>query len=72
MIFFGFLYILTTTLIILFKREPPLPSIVVNLEEQEELNLTESYALVWKILKLKPIQCLILVVLSMRVYKNYK
>jgi len=61
MIFFGFLYIATTTIFLLFKEEKPADNF------ENELNLAESYGLVWKIICLRPIQLIVLVVLSLRV-----
>lgn len=61
MIFFGALYIATTTLVVIFKKE-------IQPENMDALNLVESYQLVWKIICLKPIQLIILVVFTLRVY----
>jgi len=61
MIFFGLLYILTTTLFVVFKEEKPAEN------SENELSLVESYHLVWKIFCLKPIQLIVFVVISLRV-----
>ena len=59
--FFGFVYLLTTTLVLVFKNE------IDNSDESEqqiEYNLVDSYKVAWNIFTLRPIQKLALVLFS--------
>ena len=64
MTFFGLVYLLTTTLVLVFKKE------VDNSDESEqqiEYNLVDSYKVAWSIFTLKPIQKLAFILFSIRV-----
>lgn len=66
MTFFGILYIISTTLVLFFKRE------INNSGESEpndEFSLIETYKLVFKIAKLPSIQKLIFALFTIRVSK---
>ena len=62
--FFGLVYLLTTTLILVFKSEIDNSD---ESEQQTEYNLVDSYKVAWNIFTLRPIQKLALVLFSIRV-----
>ena len=69
MVFFGIVFLIATTLVLLFKKE------IDNSDEadqQTDYNLVESYRLAWSILTLKPIQKLTLFLFTLRVKINPK
>ena len=65
MSFFGIIYIITTTLILIFKKETE------NKDEQEpeqdQLSLLDSYKTVFKIFSLMPIRKLAFLLFTIRV-----
>ena len=77
MVFFGIVYLITTTLILLFKRESSKdftetkPSYASDHYIQNDISLIESYKLVWKILSLKPILIFIFVIFTLRVSQEF-
>ena len=65
--FFGVVFIITTTLVLVFKKEHD-----VSTHEclEDSLTLTQTYKLVWKILKLKSVQQLSILLLTFKVTKK--
>ena len=64
MVFFGLVYLVTTSLLLLFKRE------IDNSDESEQqidFNLIDSYRVAWNIFTLGPIQKLTIILFSIRV-----
>ena len=61
MVFFGGLYLLTTTFILFFKKEKD------DYDKDDDFNLFDSYKVVWKIASLKPIRKLIFILITIRV-----
>jgi PAT family acetyl-CoA transporter-like MFS transporter 1 len=66
MTFFGIVYLITTTLVLFFKREIDTGE-HVDFESRQDYSLFETYKLIWKILQLKPILKLIFVIFTIRV-----
>ncbi len=73
--FFGALFLVTTTLVMIFKKEKECDP---NESLEDSLTLAQTYKLVWKILKLKSVQQLSLLLLTFKVsiffpinFKNY-
>lgn len=63
----GILFILVATLIGLFKKEKD-----TSLEDNyEQFRVTNSYRLLWDILKLPNIRALLIALLTMKVINNY-
>ncbi|CAI5441889.1 unnamed protein product [Caenorhabditis angaria] len=68
--FWGWVFIVTTTLVLILKREVdksvPAQEGVEKHEEDEELELgvTESYLVLWKILRLRPIHYMVAILLT--------
>lgn len=69
MFFWGVAYILSTTFVALFKGDNSL-SIVEN-EQDLDLNIRQSYELLWEILKLKPVQRIAVVLLTIKVRYHF-
>lgn len=69
MFFWGVTYIISTTLVAIFKEDTSL-SIVEN-EKELDMNVKESYLLLWEILKLKPVQKIAVILLTAKVLKLY-
>lgn len=65
MFFWGITYIISTTLVAIFKKDNSL-SIVEN-EKDLDLNIRQSYILLWEILKLKPVQKFAVILLTVKV-----
>jgi hypothetical protein len=63
--FFGIVYLLTTTLVLVFKTEIDHSD---ESEQQIEYNLADSYRVAWSIFLLKPIQKLAILLFSIRVF----
>lgn len=62
MIFFGLVYIASTTLILFFKNEKN-----KNYEKytnEQDISIGETYSLLWSILQLKPIGLLMVIMLT--------
>lgn len=73
---FGVLFIVSTTLVFLFKKETePEQDNVKQLKEDEEeeesieenLSVKETYKLMWKILWLSPVKKLIIILMTVKV-----
>ena len=65
--FFGVLFLITTTLVLIFKKEKqcnPSESL------EDSLTLVQTYKLVWKILKLKSVKELCLLLITFKVVYN--
>jgi hypothetical protein len=64
MLFFGIVFIATTTLVLVFKKEEK-----TSLEDSGEKNLSvkETYGLMWQICWLKPIKTMILILMTVKV-----
>ena len=67
MIFFGIFYIVSTTLVMLFKREKHEDHV-----KSKNFPIVKTYLLIWKIIKLKPMITFILAFLTIRVNNNKK
>lgn len=63
--FFGYIFLITTTLVIFFKKEEV--NIKEDLVENNDYSLIETYKLVFKIATLPSILKLILVLFTLRV-----
>lgn len=66
MVFFGIVFIVSTTLVMIFKKE-------VNdhvEEDEEEFTVKETYFQMWKILWLAPVKKLILILMTVKVINN--
>jgi MFS transporter, PAT family, solute carrier family 33 (acetyl-CoA transportor), member 1 len=90
MYFFGIVFIVATTLVLLFKKEVPevkesdnemKESLIINDgqsdnedEEEEEqsieddLSVKDAYKLMWRVIWLKPVQHLILILMTVKVF----
>jgi hypothetical protein len=58
MMFFGIIYLITTTLVLFFKKEDP------SIAEEDELSAIQTYKVIWKILCLRPVQYIIFLFLT--------
>jgi PAT family acetyl-CoA transporter-like MFS transporter 1 len=67
MTFFGVIYLATTTLVLFFKRETDNSEHVDEEHGCHDYSILETYQLIWKILKLKPILKLFFVLITLRV-----
>ena len=71
MIFFGILFIISTTLVLLFKREIERkdsdPSEKKEHSIEDDLTVKQTYKLMWNILWLAPIKKIILVLMTVKV-----
>lgn len=63
--FFGALFLITTTFVLVFKREKETTSSESSIEDS--LTLTQTYKLVWKIFNLKSVRQLSFILLTMKV-----
>lgn len=70
MFFWGVAYIISTTLVALFKKENSLST--VENEQDIDLNIRQSYQLLWEILKLKPVQRIAVVLLTVKVSHRFQ
>ena len=76
MLFFGVLFIVSTTLVLFFKKEEveaPQSLHDSNSEEEcheEEFSVKETYLQMWKIIWLMPVKKLILILLTVKVIQN--
>ncbi len=63
--FFGIVYIVSTTLILIFRKEK------INSHENihSEMTISKTFKSLWQILKLKPIQQFIIILLTCKVNK---
>jgi len=64
----GILFILVATLIAIFKKEKD----VRSEDNHSQLRVTNSYKLLWDIVKLPNIRVLLIALLTMKVINNYK
>jgi hypothetical protein len=64
--FFGIVYLITTTFILLFKKEENNHSKIDEVLA-DDYPLIDTYKLIWSILKLKPILKLIFILFTIRV-----
>lgn len=64
MAFFGIIYILTSTSVLLFKKETSKDE---SQDLSDKISLVDSYKVVWKIICLKPIHKLIFIIFTLRV-----
>ena len=73
MLFFGILFIVSTTLVLFFKKEEAeAPQILHDSNSQdesqeEEFSVKETYFQMWKIIWLMPVKKLILILLTVKV-----
>lgn len=65
--FWGLVFLATTTLVAIFKRENDVPVSGEHREEQPDLNIKQTYQLLLDIIKLKPIQLLALILMTVKV-----
>lgn len=67
--FFGVIYVITSSCVLLFKKE--VSNVDSKAPEQtvknEDLTVIESYKVAWKIICLKPIHKLIFIIFTLRV-----
>lgn len=63
--FWGITFLVTTTLVGLFKKENP--ETREQLEENPDLGIRETYAMLWKIVTLKPVLLLATILLTVKV-----
>ncbi|XP_063702414.1 acetyl-coenzyme A transporter 1 [Culicoides brevitarsis] len=63
--FWGIIFLITTTLVAFLKHEKH-PSEDQSSDHQE-LNIRESYMLLWKIIKLRPVQILAVILLTVKI-----
>ena len=68
MIFFGLVYIASTTLILLFKNEKN--KSYEKYTNEQDMSVGETYSLLWSILQLKPIGLLMVIMLTHSVRKK--
>lgn len=62
--FWGIVFLITTTIVAIFKREKHPRE---EDHEETELNIMESYMLLWKIIKMKPVQILAVILLTVKI-----
>lgn len=65
------MFIVTVVLILIFKKENDNLD-PKRVDQESTLNITQTYALLWKIMKIRPIQMLIIFLLTRLVSKNTK
>lgn len=65
MYFWAIVYVISTTLVAIFKKDNSL-SIVEN-EKEIDMNVKQSYQLLWEILKLEPVRQMALILLTCKV-----
>lgn len=65
MYFWGIVYIIATILVALLKKETCLN--LIETEEQLDINTKQSYKLLWEILRLKPVQYMAAILLTVKV-----
>jgi MFS transporter, PAT family, solute carrier family 33 (acetyl-CoA transportor), member 1 len=63
--FWGFTFLLTTTLVAFFKREKE--EALEKSTEHPEYSVMESYTILWKIVKMKPVLTLAMILMSVKV-----
>lgn len=63
--FWGIVFLVTTTLVAFFKKERE--ETQEQKEEQQDYGVAESYHLLWKIMKMKPVMLLALILLTVKV-----
>jgi hypothetical protein len=70
--FFGLVYLISSTFILIFKKENSKTHSSGKIDESAEsmnnLSLLESYKTVWKIMCLKPIHKIIFILFTLRVF----
>jgi PAT family acetyl-CoA transporter-like MFS transporter 1 len=74
---FGYLFVVSTTLLMLFKREsdqldaannlPLSNSDVKRLNIEDNLSVTGTYKLMWKLLSMVPVQQLVFILLTVKI-----
>lgn len=65
--FWGIVFLVTTTLVAMFKKEDAgRPDETSKDHEDEDLSITQSYALLWRIINMRPIKILALVLLTVK------
>ena len=71
MLFFGVLFIISTTLVLLFKREIERkdsdPSDKKEHSIEDDLTVKQTYKLMWKIVWLAPIKKIMLILMTVKV-----
>ncbi len=65
MFFWGCVYILSTTLLAIFKKDNSFK--IVENEKDIDMNIRESYLLLWEMVKLKPVQQIAAILLTVKV-----
>lgn len=63
--FWGITFLITTTLVAVFKREKA--ETAEHLEENPDYGIAESYSILWKIVRMKPVMLLAAVLLTVKV-----
>jgi hypothetical protein len=75
--YFGFLFIISTTLVMLFKRETNTEDYETMLKRTDEkpkinyedkLSVVSTYKLMWKIIWIPPVKKLLIILLTMKVF----
>jgi PAT family acetyl-CoA transporter-like MFS transporter 1 len=64
MIFFGVIFIVSTTLVLIFKKEE---NVVVEDTFESHLSVKDTYKCMWRILWLAPVKKLILILMTVKV-----
>lgn len=65
MYFWALVYLVSTTLVAIFKKDNSLT--IVENEKELDMSIKQSYKLLLEILKLKPVQCMALLLLTCKV-----
>lgn len=68
MFFWAIMYIISTTLVAIFKKDNSLG--IVENEKEIDMNVTQSYKLLWEILKLKSVRNFAIILLTVKVSSN--
>lgn len=64
--FWGWVFLVTTTIVAVFKKEEVSGSTTSGSEEAER-DLQTAYSFLWQILKLRPVQVLVLILLTAKI-----
>lgn len=65
MFFWGIVFIISTTLVAIFKKDDSLK--IVENEKEIDLGIKQSYQLLWEIMKLRPVQIFAVILLTVKV-----